>query len=284
MTAPRPPRRRYLTRRSGAVVLVVLVIGGVVFALAHIGSGHSGSTRLRSSSPQVGSSTTASSRSSVTSSTVPRHLGSPITFTAVGDTELGKAGQLPPDPDTYLDPVRAAMAAPIVFGNLEGTLTDGTGSKCGPASTACFAFKVPTTYAAVMRRAGFTVLNSANNHSHDYGEEGVADTKAALAAAGIAQTGLVGQIATVVDGTTKVAFVGFAPYNNTNSMLDLATAARLIGAAGQQAEVVVVYMHDGAEGAGAGHVTGRRGGLCRRGPRQRPGCSPAPPSTPVPTR
>jgi hypothetical protein len=257
VTAPPPTRRPRLSRRSGAIALFVVVVAALGFAMTRIDADRSSASRPQNSSPQVGSSSTAADQTSVSSTTAPRDLGNPITFTAVGDTELGKAGQLPPDPDTYLEGVKAAMAAPIVFGNLEGTLTDATGSKCGPGSTACFAFRVPPSYAAVMRRAGFTVLNSANNHSHDYGDQGVADTKAALAAAGIAQTGLVGQIATVVDGTTKVAFVGFAPYNNTNSMLDLASAARLIGVASQEADVVVVYMHDGAEGADASHVTGR---------------------------
>ena len=60
----------------------------------------------------------------------------------------------------------------------------------------------------------------------------------------------------VSDGATKVAFVGFAPYPNTNNMLDFATARALIAKARTEAAVVVVYMHAGAEGAGATHVTG----------------------------
>ena len=75
---------------------------------------------------------------------------------------------------------------------------------------------------------GFTVLNSANNHSHDFGEQGLLDTSAALKAAGIAQTGLPGQIAIVHDGATSVAFIGFAPYTNTNNLLDFAAAKALI--------------------------------------------------------
>jgi poly-gamma-glutamate capsule biosynthesis protein CapA/YwtB (metallophosphatase superfamily) len=99
-------------------------------------------------------------------------------------------------------------------------------------------------------------MNSANNHSHDFGAQGASDTSTALAGAGIAQTGLPGQIAVVSDGRTKVAFVGFAPYPNTNDMLDFATAKTLIAKARTLAPVVVVYMHAGAEGASATHVTG----------------------------
>jgi poly-gamma-glutamate capsule biosynthesis protein CapA/YwtB (metallophosphatase superfamily) len=56
---------------------------------------------------------------------------------------------------------------------------------------------------------------------------------------------------------TSVAFVAFAPYNYTPSLLDLPAARTLIERAAGQAQLVVVYMHAGAEGSGADHVTGR---------------------------
>jgi poly-gamma-glutamate capsule biosynthesis protein CapA/YwtB (metallophosphatase superfamily) len=178
-------------------------------------------------------------------------------MSVVGDTELGNTPLLPPDAATYLGPVHSALAAPVVFGNLEGTLTNSTGSKCGPGSTECFAFRTPPAYAEYLRHDGFTILNSANNHSHDFGEQGLLDTSAALKAAGIAQTGLPGQIGIVHDGATSVAFIGFAPYTNTNNLLDFTTAKALIQKARSEADIVVVYMHAGAEGSQADHVTGR---------------------------
>jgi Bacterial capsule synthesis protein PGA_cap len=201
--------------------------------------------------------TTTTTTSEVTTTVVPTTTTPPsVTLTAVGDMELGDTPQLPADPGTYLTPVKAQLAAPIVFGNLEGTLTNAsTGSKCGPTSSECYAFRVPTTYAAIYRAAGFTVLNSANNHSHDFGAAGVASTSAALRAAGIAQAGLPGQIAIVRDGSVRVAFVDFAPYYNTNDMLEPASAVALIRRARTLADVVVVYMHAGAEGSTADHVT-----------------------------
>jgi hypothetical protein len=54
-----------------------------------------------------------------------------------------------------------------------------------------------------------------------------------------------------------VAFVAFAPYPNVNNLLDFATAKQLIEQARTEAGVVVVYMHAGAEGASADHVTGQ---------------------------
>jgi len=179
-----------------------------------------------------------------------------VTISVVGDTELGNTPQLPPDPTAYLAPIRRVLAAPIVFGNLEGTLYAGTGSsKCGASATQCYAFRVPTSFARIYRAAGFTVLNSANNHSSDFGEPGLLSTSAALRAAGIAQAGLPDQIAVVHDGALKVAFVDFAPYYSTNNMLEAASAAALIRRARGLADLVVVYMHSGAEGSSASHVT-----------------------------
>jgi poly-gamma-glutamate capsule biosynthesis protein CapA/YwtB (metallophosphatase superfamily) len=175
-------------------------------------------------------------------------LAPTVTLSAVGDSELGKTPQLPSDPDAYFNPVRAALAAPIVFGNLEGTLTDATTSKCGSKSTQCNAFRVPPSYASVYANAGFTVLNAANNHSDDFGAQGLASTTTALRAAGITQAGLTGEIGVVREGTLRVAFVDFAPYVLTNDMLNLSSARQLIVRAKSMADVVVVYMHSGAEG------------------------------------
>jgi poly-gamma-glutamate capsule biosynthesis protein CapA/YwtB (metallophosphatase superfamily) len=203
------------------------------------------------STTSTGSTTTTTTTTSTTTTTLP----ATVTLSAVGDTELGSTPQLPSDPNTYFSPIKAALAAPIVFGNLEGTMTSATTSKCGPSSSECYAFRVPPSYARVYRDAGFTVLNAANNHSDDFGKAGLVSTTAALRAASIAQAGLPGEIGVVRDGSVKVAFVDFAPYTNTNDLLNFPAAAALIAKAKTLANVVVVYMHAGAEGPNADHVT-----------------------------
>ena len=178
-----------------------------------------------------------------------------FTLSAVGDSDLGDTPQLPANPTAYFAPVKAALAADIVFGNLEGTMTTATTSKCGAHSTECYAFKVPPPFAQAYRATGFSVLNSANNHSYDFGAQGEADTSAALKAAGIVQAGLPGQIGVVHAHDVSVAFVDFAPYHLTNNLLEFTQAAELIAQAKREAKVVVVYMHAGAEGSSADHVT-----------------------------
>jgi hypothetical protein len=80
-----------------------------------------------------------------------------VTITAVGDTMLGSAPDIPPDPATYIQPVESILGrgAQIVFGNLEGTLTTSATSKCGAASSPhpnCFAFRDPPSFAADFKR------------------------------------------------------------------------------------------------------------------------------------
>jgi hypothetical protein len=247
----RPSQRTYFWRRVAVLgALGVVVVGIVVGALSVLSSTPPSAT----STPTTGAGgSTAQAKPTTTVTTRP---GNPVTVAAVGDTDLGSTPELPPSPSTYLSAVEPALKAPIVFGNLEGTLTDATGGKCGTSTTDCFAFHMPPSYASIFKSAGFTVMNSANNHSHDYGAQGVADTTAALQGAGIVQAGLPGQIGVVTEGTTKVAFVDFAPYTDVNNLLDLATAKTLITKAKSEANLVVVYMHAGAEGSAATHVTG----------------------------
>jgi poly-gamma-glutamate capsule biosynthesis protein CapA/YwtB (metallophosphatase superfamily) len=185
-----------------------------------------------------------------------------VTIAAVGDTMLGNTPDLPPDPARYFDAVKSILDshAQIVFGNLEGTLTTATTSKCGslkgPGSD-CFAFRDPPSYVRYLKDAGFTILNDANNHSFDFGPAGQAQTVRTIHAAGLAQTGLPGEITHVRAHGMKVAFLAFAPYDYDANLLDLPAARMLIKRARKEARIVVVYMHAGAEGSDADHVTGK---------------------------
>ena len=251
----RPSRSVFLVRRVVVGTAGVALIVAVVFVVVDLvrSKGHNSNALVTTTAPGAHGRHGAGSIPKSSTTTKPSN---PVTIAAVGDTELGNTPNLPPDPSTYLQPIETALSAPIVFGNLEGTLTDQSSSKCAAGATNCYAFHTPPSYAQVLRQAGFTVLNSANNHSHDFGSAGLADTTAALQAAGITQTGLPGEIGVVTDGVTKVAFVAFAPYPNVNNLLDLTTAKQLIEQAKTEANVVVVYMHAGAEGSSADHVTG----------------------------
>jgi Bacterial capsule synthesis protein PGA_cap len=142
----------------------------------------------------------------------------------------------------------------VVIGNLEGTLTGGGYSKCGPSSTDCFAFRAPPSYAGLLRSAGFTLMNVANNHAYDYGADGARQTLAALRENRLRYTGRPGQITVVRAGGVRVAAIGFAPYPWAQSLTNLAAARQIVRRAKSEADLVVVLMHAGAEGSDHQHV------------------------------
>jgi poly-gamma-glutamate synthesis protein (capsule biosynthesis protein) len=83
------------------------------------------------------------------------------------------------------DAVRPLLSdADITFGNLEGTFTDR-----GAAMPKTYTFRTPPRHARGLAEAGIDVVSLGNNHSMDFGEEGLLDTLAALDAAGIKHAG-----------------------------------------------------------------------------------------------
>jgi poly-gamma-glutamate capsule biosynthesis protein CapA/YwtB (metallophosphatase superfamily) len=121
----------------------------------------------------------------------------------------------------------------------------------------CYQCRNPPEYVRYLKAAGFTIFSNANPHSYDFGAAGQAETVRTIRDAGLAQTGLPGQITVVKAHGVRVAFIAFAPYSDTTNLLDLEAARALIKQAAGQASVVVVYIHAGAEGAAADHVTGQ---------------------------
>ena len=191
-----------------------------------------------------------------------------VTISWVGDMSFSRKHGLPRDPHSVFAPVRSSLAADLVTGNLEGTLGRGGPSKCGGGRSNCFAFQAPASYANVFHRAGFELLNMANNHSRDFGTSGLSQTQRALSDAGIARTGLRGTVRVMKANGVRVAFLGYAPYEWAGPLLDIgqargeirrarrqrSAAREEVAAAASRADVVIVFIHAGAEGSGATHV------------------------------
>ncbi|MBB4737837.1 hypothetical protein BJY16_001296 [Actinoplanes octamycinicus] len=181
-----------------------------------------------------------------------------ITLSATGDIMMSSApGGLPPRNGAgFFDAVRKSLAADLVMGNLEQPLTNDTGtSKCGsPPSANCFAFRSPPSYAKHLKDGGFQLLNLANNHAKDFGAAGNRNTIEALEGAGLEHTGALDQITVVEVKGVKVAVVGFSSYDGANKLTDLPHSRAVIKRAKEQADLVVVQVHMGAEGAEKNHV------------------------------
>lgn len=183
--------------------------------------------------------------------------GRPVTIAWGGDTTLGSSFGLPPqDGFAVLRKVAPLLgAADISAVNSEGTYATGGTSKCGsPPSENCFAFRAPPQNTTALRRAGVDIVNLANNHAFDFGAIGLGQTVTALKRHRVAVTGRPGEITVLPLDGAKVAFVGFAAYPWASSIIDLAGVRALIARAAKRANVVVAFMHAGAEGADKTHV------------------------------
>ena len=129
-----------------------------------------------------------------------------MSISAVGDIIMGSTPQLPPDGGRHLfDGVTGKVPGTVALANMDQALTDDAAvSKCGATSSDCYAFRTPPGYAQWLHQAGFTIINLANNHSHDFGDAGLRDTQAALTAHGLLSTGLPGQITVEQAGPVRV--------------------------------------------------------------------------------
>jgi Bacterial capsule synthesis protein PGA_cap len=183
--------------------------------------------------------------------------GQPFTLTWGGDLTPGSSYGLPPgEGRSLLAAVRRRMRrADLATLNLEGTFGVGGRSKCPviPSAT-CFAFQAPPRNASALRDAGVDVVNLANNHAFDFGARGMGQTVRALRRAGVRMTGRPGEIAVLRLPRARVAFLGFAAYRWASPIRDLATVRALVDTAAKLANVVVIFMHAGAEGSDKIHT------------------------------
>lgn len=99
------------------------------------------------------------------------------TLAAVGDIRLnGPVGALiDKSPTAPITGLGDALKADIVFGNLECSITAR-----GTKQPKTWNFRAPARNLTLLKKAGFTLVNIANNHTWDYGQTGFLDTLAAL--------------------------------------------------------------------------------------------------------
>jgi len=186
----------------------------------------------------------------------------PITLAFAGDVhaeaESGAAlrAGLPTLGDTL-------AAADVTVVNMEAAITE-RGERVGKQ----YAFRAPAETLTVLKDAGVDVVNLANNHGLDFGQQGLRDTLAASAATGLPTIGIgadedqaYAPHVAVVDGQ-RIAVIGatqvldgslIEPWTAGPGKLGLASAKReqrlvdQVAKARAEADVVVVYLHWGRE-------------------------------------
>ncbi len=186
-----------------------------------------------------------------------REKDSLISIIAVGDMMLGSnypnSERLPGR--NILEPLKNTLQdADITIGNLEGVIADSTTvtKKCKTGSN-CHAFRMPPHFAAYFKEAGFDFLSIANNHSGDFGDEGILQTKKALEDQGIAFSGLKNdcEIALLKKGSSTLAFIGVGHGGRHLYINNYKKISAVIKEAKELAEIVIIFFHGGAEGAHA---------------------------------
>lgn len=187
-----------------------------------------------------------------------------ISIVGVGDIMLGtnfpSTSYLPPQKDCYplLENVKSELIdADLTVGNLEGCFSDTAPlvKRCKD-STKCYAFRMPERYAHCLKDAGFDVLTIANNHSGDFGDLGRETTVKMLDSLNINHAGWIKYPYTVFEkDSITYGIAAFAPNKGTVSIHNYKNAKRIIDTLKQQADIVIVTFHGGAEGSKHQHVT-----------------------------
>ncbi len=191
-----------------------------------------------------------------------------VTLVAVGDVSLAREVVDRMEAEGAAYPfvlVRGTLEADITFANLEGALSDR-----GTPWPKAYNFRTPPRLANGLNWAGFNVLTLANNHSLDYGADGLVDTLQTLDELGIKHVGAgvdfaSAHAAAIIDvGGVRVAFLGYVATpdeSNGFSIYDWAAGLGLAGlsigtpegiaadvvAARQVADFVIVAVHAGTE-------------------------------------
>ena len=128
----------------------------------------------------------------------------------------------------------------LTIANFEGTLTDSD-----EREDKTFAFKAPASYASILTGGSVEAVNTANNHSHDYGDQSFDDTLAALDDAGIVHFGYDETAVMDVKGI-KVGLVGiYELYDHLEREQQLKDNIAKVKADG--AQLIVVIFHWGNE-------------------------------------
>lgn len=175
-----------------------------------------------------------------------------LTLSVVGDCTLGTDETFDYDTslnayyenygaDYFLQNVKDIFSTDdLTIANFEGTLTDSD-----EREDKTFAFKAPASYASILTGGSVEAVNTANNHSHDYGDQSFDDTLAALDDAGIVHFGYDETAVMDVKGI-KVGLVGiYELYDHLEREQQLKDNIAKVKADG--AQLIVVIFHWGNE-------------------------------------
>ena len=235
------------------VLVFILILAGIRGCSNYMSSRQAAAKKTVSMNASKDNSQKASSDSQNTDSSNAT-VSSPVSLTlsVVGDCTLGTDETFDYDTslnayyenygaDYFLQNVKDIFSTDdLTIANFEGTLTNSD-----EREDKTFAFKAPASYASILTGGSVEAVNTANNHSHDYGEQSFDDTLAALDDAGIVHFGYDETAVMDVKGI-KVGLVGiYELYDHLEREQQLKDNIAKVKADG--AQLIVVIFHWGNE-------------------------------------
>ena len=235
------------------VLVFILILAGIRGCSNYMSSRQAAAKKTVSMNASKDNSQKASSDSQNTDSSNAT-VSSPVSLTlsVVGDCTLGTDETFDYDTslnayyenygaDYFLQNVKDIFSADdLTIANFEGTLTDSD-----EREDKTFAFKAPASYASILTGGSVEAVNTANNHSHDYGDQSFNDTLAALDDAGIVHFGYDETAVMDVKGI-KVGLVGiYELYDHLEREQQLKDNIAKVKADG--AQLIVAIFHWGNE-------------------------------------
>lgn len=212
-------KSRYYRERQ----LRILYIGigaGILLLILILSFAVKGCSSRKSKAASSSKAENISQTGSLTVTPEPKMDPVSLTLSVVGDCTLGTDEYFDYDTslnayyenygaDYFMANVKSIFSKDdLTIANFEGTLTEST-----EREDKQFAFKAPASYANILTAGSIEAVNTANNHSHDYGEESFNDTLKALDTANILHFGYDETAVTEVKGV-KVGLVGIYELND----------------------------------------------------------------------
>lgn len=212
-------KSRYYRERQ----LRILYIGigaGILLLILILSFAIKGCSSRKSKAASSSKAENISQTGSLTVTPEPKMDPISLTLSVVGDCTLGTDEYFDYDTslnayyenygaDYFMANVKSIFSKDdLTIANFEGTLTEST-----EREDKQFAFKAPASYANILTAGSVEAVNTANNHSHDYGEESFNDTLKALDTANILHFGYDETAVTEVKGV-KVGLVGIYELND----------------------------------------------------------------------
>ena len=238
---------------GGFILVFVLILAGIRGCSNYMQAKQTTAQNAVSMNASGDSNQTAATDSQETDSS-DTAISAPVSLTlsVVGDCTLGTDETFDYDTslnayyenygaDYFLQNVRSIFSADdLTIANFEGTLTDSDEREDNT-----FAFKAPASYASILSGSSVEAVNTANNHSHDYGDQSFDDTLAALDDAGIVHFGYDETAVMDIKGI-KVGLVGiYELYDHLGREQQLKDNIAKVQADG--AQLIVVIFHWGNE-------------------------------------